>query len=303
MKPKKIILLSSIAILSLICVLQAVMSLHNPVKTFKMEQNPDKIIINQKGSEIVFTKETTKWNIGSNGFFANQADIDSIIKNLKEIKILDKVGTIKNAAIEEQYELSNQKAIIVSAYQNNKELITLKIGKTSSTQTHSFITINNKNDIYLASTNLLSIFGKTENDMISKTIYSISGNSITSVDITSGARTWGVKKQGNEEWTLTGASPKIIIDNDLTDAWIQSLAFLNATEWKEDSTKLPSNIEQTITINTDNDSIVINIYKEIKGTETEYICTSNKTPHKFLISSLSAEKYLNAQEEIINKEE
>ena len=304
MKTRKIVLLSACAFLLCVCIVQLIMATKNPVKTLTLAQDPDKITITQNSNEIVFTNNGNNWNIGNDGFIANQADIDNIIKTIKEIKILDTVGKISNNLVEERYELNDEKAITVSAQKAGKDIITVKIGKKSSTGSQSYITVNNKNDVYLVSGNLPSVFSKSENDMRSKTIYSVSGDSITSVDLKYGAREWGVKKeQDGITWSLTGAAPRIIIDNDYTDAWIQSVAFLTADSWLDDSVALPKNKDVSVNINTPTETITIDVYSSVEGTETKYICTSNKTSHKFKISKIAAEKYLKAIEQIVESKE
>ena len=304
MKTRKIILLSACAFLLCVCIVQLIMATKNPVKTLTLAQDPDKITITQNTNEIVFTNNGNNWNIGNDGFIANQADIDNIIKTIKEIKVLDTVGKISNNLVEERYELNGEKAITVSAQKAGKDIITVKIGKKSSTGSQSYITVNNKNDVYLVSGNLPAVFSKSENDMRSKTIYSVSGDSITSVDLKSGAREWGVEKeQDGITWSLTGAAPRIIIDNDYTDAWIQSVAFLTADSWLDDSVALPKNKDVSVNINTPTETITIDVYSSVEGTETKYICTSNKTSHKFKISKIAAEKYLKATEQIVKSKE
>ena len=300
MKTRKIVLLSACAFLFCVCVVQLIMGAKNPVKTLSLSQNPDKIIIAQGNNEIVFTQTEKDWTIGNDGFFANQADIDNIIKTIKEIKVLDTVGKISNNLIEERYELHNEKAIIVTAQKAGKEIITVRVGKTSATGSQSYITLNNKNDVYLVSGNFPSAFSKSEKDMTSKSVYSISGNDITSVDLQTSVKTWGVAKDANgTTWSLTGNAPRIIIDSDYTDAWVQSLAFLTADSWLEDDAQLPKTKEISVTINTPKESITVDIYSSAEGTETKYICTSNKTSHKFTISKLAAEKYIKAADELV----
>ena len=165
MKTRKIVLLSACAFLFCVCVVQLIMGAKNPVKTLSLSQNPDKIIIAQGNNEIVFTQTEKDWTIGNDGFFANQADIDNIIKTIKEIKVLDTVGKISNNLVEERYELHNEKAIIVTAQKAGKEIITVRVGKTSATGSQSYITLNNKNDVYLVSGNFPSAFSKSEKDI------------------------------------------------------------------------------------------------------------------------------------------
>ena len=141
MKPRKIILLSSCALLLIICILQGISKTKDTVKTFEFSETPDAISIQKPDGEIKLVLENGEWFVGEKKYPTLQSTVDSIIDDIKSVRALDKVGKANNQNMLDRYELNDGQKIVVTASLNGKVLRTIHIGKTSSTGVPGLIVI------------------------------------------------------------------------------------------------------------------------------------------------------------------
>lgn len=307
MTNRKITLLSVCAALLAICIIQGIFGAIDPVKTIKTDASPDEITITAAGETIELSIKNNLWYVGNDGYLANKADVDSMIKALQQIKVLDKVGRF-GTILDERYELSDEKAKTVTAKKAGKEIASIKIGKTSSTGSQTYALVNGKGDILLLSGNLSSIFGKSAVDLRSKTIYTVDEKNVQSATVTMGAKTWGIEntaKAGEKNnWVFTGTNPGFELDQDLAQAWIQNVCFLNINSWISDSTSLPANKLTSFQLVTKSgETIFVDIYEKKAGDNTQYIGTSSATTHKFDLTKYLTEKFTKNCEDLKVKAE
>ncbi len=307
LKPGKLVLLSSIGILLIICIIQFILAARNPVKTLKLNEGFDSITVEKSGGKIEFLLDGSDWYVGTGDFKANLPDIDNITGNLKEIKILDTIGRLSSDEQNARYDLNEDKAITVTASKNGKVLRTVKIGKASSTGSQTYITVGNSKDINLVSGNLYSLFNKSEEDYRSKSVFSIKGSSISGVSVTPQKDAWSVSKSvpsegtdssgGEVSWSFAGTASALEADTSKVNVWLGQISNCTAASWLDDSKALPTKKEVSVEIDGTEGKITVDIYSEKDGERTKYIATSNKTAHKFELSESTAKRYIkNASE-------
>ncbi|MBQ1629670.1 MAG: DUF4340 domain-containing protein [Treponema sp.] len=307
MKTRKIILLSICAFLLCVCIAQGITGSISPVKTIKTDADPDTITISNSNSSVTLTHKNNYWYVGNNNYIATAAEVDNMLKAVKEIKVLDKIGKF-GSALDERYNLTDEKATTVIATKDGKEVALLRIGKTSSTGSQTYACINGKTDILLLSGNLTSIFGKDEASLRSKTIYTIEEENVAAAEITMGTRTWGLensaKKGEKAVWQITGNSPKVDLDQEAAQAWIRNVCFLNINSWIEDNTDLPANKLTSFSLKTTGgETILVDIYEKKTGNDSQYIGTCSRTPHKFDLTKYLTEKFTKQLDELKTKAE
>ena len=306
-KTRKLILLSCIGILLAICIVQLILAFRNPVKTLKLNEGFDSITVEKADGKITFLLDGSDWYVGTGDFKANSSDMNNITENLKEIKILDTIGRLSSEEQNGRYDLNENKAITVTASKNGKVLRTLKIGKASSTGSQTYVAVGNSKDINLVSGNLHSIFNKSEEDYRSKSVFSIKGSSISSVNVTMQKDTWSVSKSAPSEdtgasdaeatWTFSGTASSLEADTSKVNVWLGQISNCTAASWLDDSKALPAKKEASVEIDGTEGKITVDIYSEKDGERTKYIATSNKTAHKFELSESTAKRYIkNASE-------
>ena len=132
MTTRKIVLLAVFFALLAVCIVQGVLGSINPVKIIKTDATPDTITISTATEQTVLSLNNGSWFIGDDNYVATKTDVDSMIKAIKEIKVLDKVGRVGSAQ-DEKYNLTDEKARTVTAVKAGKEIAVIRIGKTTST--------------------------------------------------------------------------------------------------------------------------------------------------------------------------
>lgn len=140
------------AALAVICVVQFLLGLKSPQKTFKFKGEPDFISIENSGNKIVLQKNGDTWFCGGEALDSNK--VAALQKSFTPLKTLGVTSKSASEASLERYGLD--KAIVVQAKEKDKNLISFSIGKDSSSGSQSYIQVEGKKEIFLASGRLRS---------------------------------------------------------------------------------------------------------------------------------------------------
>ena len=308
MTTRKITLLAVFAFLLAVCIIQGITGAINPVKTIKTDAEPDAITITKDGKTVELTKNGFGWQVGSENYIANKSDVEKMIKEIQEIKILDKIARLGNAENDEKYNLSESRATFVRAFKDGKEIQSLMLGKTSPTGSQTYGSVSGKKDIFLFSGNLISTFDKTEESLRSKTVYSIEENMITGANVEMGAQNWTLTKEpgksakNSDAWKISGTSD-FEVDSNEAKKWIQNVAFMNISSWIDDGTALPKEKLVSFKLFTTSETVSVEIYEQKNGDETKYYGTCSRTPHKFELTKTQTEKFTKNPETLKAKTE
>lgn len=166
MKTRKLFLIVADVILLAVFVIHTIASSKSGIKTFELKEQIDELEIFLPGENILLTKENDEWLVGTEKNPAQKYSVENLIDAVSSIKVLDKVGKISSPKAEETFELSETSAIKVVAKNNGKILRTILIGKNSTVYSQSFITIDDKSDVYLATGSLRNKFEISSEDLI-----------------------------------------------------------------------------------------------------------------------------------------
>lgn len=169
MKTRKIILLSSIAVLIFIYGIQLILNNKSPIKIYKLKETPNKITITNQNNEITLEKVEDIWYIKNTDFLADEDIIEEFIDSICNIKTL---GIVSNSNAEselERYGLNEIKTIKVNAFNSDKTIRSIIIGKDSVSPDHNYIRIDSSQNTLLAAGNLRNIYDKTIDDIKKET--------------------------------------------------------------------------------------------------------------------------------------
>ena len=131
MKTRKLVLIVADVVLLAVCLVQFILSARDTTKYFTFKDEPDSLEIVTPQETISLYKEGEDWFIGEKKYPASMSMVDSYISAIKNIRALDKVGSIANGNNVERYELTDSKKTIVTAKLGDKVLRTIEIGKTA----------------------------------------------------------------------------------------------------------------------------------------------------------------------------
>ena len=304
MKTRKIVLITANLLLLVIGIIQIIQGARSTVKTFTFSEEPDKIVIEKIDGNLSIVKDGDKWFINDQKYEATQSYIDTMISLAKNIKALDRVASLSNAASVSKYELDETNAIKVTVSSASKELRTFMLGKDSTTGIQCYATINGTNDIYLVNGDYRQAFDKTVDQVRSKTIYTVDAVDISSVSITSADQsTWTVSRQGdagNLVWNISGAD--ITLDSEKAADWLNSFASLTTTKWYGTTDNLGGEPFIKAEIGTTAKKIKIDIYTVTEDPEDssskQYYAKCSESPYWFELPSYNMSKFQKTPEDL-----
>ena len=294
MKPRKIALLSAIAILLCIFIVQLVNSSQGSIREMKLSAKPDTILIAQSGSSVALTQVDGAWVVGDQKYPADASAVTDMINAIVDVKALDTVAKANNDATLARYGLDAGHVIAVKASKGGKDLRTILVGKDAPTYSQTYATLNGGKSIYLVSGSLHGIFGKTIDALRSTVVYNVKSDDIVKVSVSSPEGDWALAKGGTPPaWSLApatlGTSPGLaarsVIDSAKAASWVQSLNQLNVDSWLPDNALLPNTRPTTVTIALNDREITVNVYASGSGKNLKYLCSSNVTPYKFTLGA------------------
>lgn len=164
MKPRKLILIIADLILLAVLIINLIISSKSSIKNFEIKEDINSILITKADGEISLTKNGEEWFVGNENLPAENYSVENLVEAVSSIKVLDKVASLSEYT-KETYEFTDNNSITVLVKNNDKVLRKIVLGKKSTVYSQTFITLDDKNDIYLSTGSLRSKFEITENDL------------------------------------------------------------------------------------------------------------------------------------------
>ncbi len=146
-----------------------------------------KIEINITAKEpITLNKADNKWTIAPKDYPADSGKVESIIDIINDITLTALVSESKNFV---RYDLGDDKKINVNAWEGTTLLRSFDIGKTASTNRHTFVKIKDDNRVFHARENLRNKFDLTVDKLRDKTVLSFNDADIQELSVTNKGKT------------------------------------------------------------------------------------------------------------------
>ena len=208
MKTRKLVLIIADVLLLAVCIIQLALSARDTTKYFTLKDGPDSLEIITPAETISLVKEGEDWVIGDKKYPASISMIDSYLDAIKNIRALDKVGSITSGNNAEKYELTDGKKITVTAKLGDKVLRTVEIGKTAVSSSQCYATVDGGKDIYLVSGGINDTFDTSIAATRTTIVLNLEPSEITTVAITDYAtdKSWAVSRMGTGSdlaWNVT----------------------------------------------------------------------------------------------------
>lgn len=298
LKLRKIFLSAGCLILLVISVCQIVVSKKDSGKTVKTDKIIDELTIVTPAETIQLSLENGKWLLGTRKYPAADYSVDELLDGVSSIKLLEKVASTNTAGAIEKYEFIDGKEITVTAKSQGKTIRTLRIGKTSSTSSQTFVIVDDSSDIYLAAGNLNLKFNETEEHLRSKVVAEFDVDKISSINVNKAdGSNWTISRdtsaKGESSWGISGA--QVELDSSKVDTWVSGFSSIPVSKWLENAQDFEGNLECTVTVTENNVPVVFQIYKapaETEDSAEKYYGKSSVTPYPFEIAQYVVSRFL-----------
>ena len=303
MKTRKIVLIVADVVLLAVCLVQFILSARDTTKYFTFKDEPDSLEILTPQETISLYKEGEDWFIGEKKYPASMSMVDSYISAIKNIRALDKVGSIANGNNVERYELTDSKKTIVTAKLGDKVLRTIEIGKTAVSSSQCYMTVDGGKDIYLVSGGVNDTFDTSVAAARTTIVLNLNSDEITGVAITDAEdKTWSLSRMGDGDdvvWNVSGG--EIELDEGKANVWLTSFASLSTRDWYAEDAVLEGTRAVSARITYNLKDIKLEFFALPKNNEKDlqqYYGTCSETPYRFKVDEKTVKQYLKPLEEL-----
>lgn len=303
MKTRKLVLIVADVILLAVCLVQFILSARDTTKYFTFKDEPDSLEIVTPQETISLYKEGEDWFIGEKKYPASMSMVDSYISAIKNIRALDKVGSIASGNNVERYELTDSKKTTVTAKLGDKVLRTIEIGKTAVSSSQCYMTVDGGKDIYLVSGGVNDTFDTSVAAARTTIVLNLNSDEITGVAITDADdKTWSVSRMGDGDdvvWNVSGG--EIELDEGKANVWLTSFASLSTRDWYAEDAVLEGTRAVSARITYNLKDIKLEFFALPKNNEKDlqqYYGTCSETPYRFKVDEKTVKQYLKPLEEL-----
>ena len=303
MKTRKLVLIVADVVLLAVCLVQFILSARDTTKYFTFKDEPDSLEIVTPQETISLYKEGEDWFIGEKKYPASMSMVDSYISAIKNIRALDKVGSIANGNNVERYELTDSKKTIVTAKLGDKVLRTIEIGKTAVSSSQCYMTVDGGKDIYLVSGGVNDTFDTSVAAARTTIVLNLNSDEITGGAITDAEdKTWSLSRMGDGDdvvWNVSGG--EIELDEGKANVWLTSFASLSTRDWYAEDAVLEGTRAVSARITYNLKDIKLEFFALPKNNEKDlqqYYGTCSETPYRFKVDEKTVKQYLKPLEEL-----
>lgn len=303
MKTRKLVLIVADVVLLAVCLVQFILSARDTTKYFTFKDDPDSLEIVTPQETISLYKEGEDWFIGEKKYPASMSMVDSYISAIKNIRALDKVGSIASGNNVERYELTDSKKTTVTAKLGDKVLRTIEIGKTAVSSSQCYMTVDGGKDIYLVSGGVNDTFDTSVAAARTTIVLNLNSDEITGVSITDADdKTWSLSRMGDGDdvvWNVSGG--EIELDEGKANVWLTSFASLSTRDWYAEDAVLEGTRAVSARITYNLKDIKLEFFALPKNNEKDlqqYYGTCSETPYRFKVDEKTVKQYLKPLEEL-----
>lgn len=262
-----------------------------------------------KGPEetITLTRDADAWYVGQRPYPASKRLVDSLLQAISGLQVTSLASESQNYA---RYSLDQESAIRVTAFEGDTPVRSFAVGKAASTQSNTFITLEDRPEIYLSGQNLRMTFDKSSDMFRDKTVLSFPMDQVTTVTIAKGSASLELKKQAQDEQDQGGPQQTAWIDadgNQVDSADVQDLLrplhSLKCQSYIEDKDKEDfSGPELVITVRTEAGHELSLFPRPDQEDDTPYPATSSDSKYPFQISGFNGQDIVSAADALLGIE-
>ena len=128
------------------------------LKLDQWDGSAEEIIIQKNQDVVHLQKKDDGWLIGENGYPANSKLVEDMEKKARELQV---DSLVSDRGFYVKYDLTKEKSIDVVIKKDGKLLRKLQIGKKGSTGKHTYVRIDDRPEIFMASGTFDNVFNKS----------------------------------------------------------------------------------------------------------------------------------------------
>lgn len=145
----------------------------------------DEISVKSRDISLLLLKKENNWFINEQAYPGDAELIESLERKARDFKLLDLVS---DKGYYNKYDLTDETGILVTIKGKGKVLRKILIGKAGSTNNHSYIKVDDRSEIYLASGIMKSDFLISAADLRDKRIFDVKSADVSSFSINYGGK-------------------------------------------------------------------------------------------------------------------
>ncbi len=205
----------------------------------------DEIIVKNKDISLALQRNESSWFINEQAYPGDAGLIESMERKARDFKLLDLVS---DKGYYNKYDLTDETGVLVTVKGKGKVLRKILIGKAGSTNNHSYIRVDDRREIYLASGIMKSDFSIPAGDLRDKRIFDVKSSDIKSFSINYGGKNFSFElnqsKSGTDKEEKAQSSKwicreyeNIRLDDSSVDSILALFSPLKAAEFPENAEK------------------------------------------------------------------
>ena len=140
----------------------------------------NRIEINRSEKSIILAGKEDNWKIIPQEYPADNTKVNSMLDVLENITLTELAAEKKDF---QRYDLDGKNKITVKAYKGDTILRQFDIGKTSSTHSHTFVTLESDSRIFYARNSFQSDFSYEVGELRDKVVMDFEQSEITGIEI------------------------------------------------------------------------------------------------------------------------
>lgn len=270
-----------------------------------------RIVVTRPTGTLTLERSGEAWLIEPNGYPADQGQVDRMLDACSGIALTSLVSESGNYA---QYDLTDAKKITLTFVTGSRDSMTLFVGKPASTYRHTFVRLENDDNVYQARDNLRQPFEVEANALRDKVVSHFDAELATAITITDAEDTLEVVKPQAPPPVLdtdsTGTAPPPTplwrtadgraVDQTVVKGILSALANLRCNSYIEDSTR-DDFTSPVFSISVEGDKPVkLDIYEQRE--DKNYAAVSSQNDYPFLLAEWSVKRIMKTPGEILAKE-
>jgi hypothetical protein len=273
-----------------------------------------KIEIAKKGATVILNRKNGNWNIGPQGYPADNAKVNNMLRIIENLILTAMVSESRDYS---RYELDDEHKIIVRAYIGETVTREFEVGKAAPSYRHTFVRLKGNEMVYHARENFRHTFEAGVEDLRDKQVLTFDKTEIQEIRLEKNGRSLvcsrsatSVKADQEPEVQSKPLPKQILIwentkgercDEKKLNRLLDTLSNLRCQEYVHNKKK-EDLIDPIYRIDLKGaQDYYLSIFAKAEGDEKSYPATTSMNNYPFLLPEGSANSIMKTPEEMLKE--